>query len=391
MTKGGKRLESEHVHTHKAKSHPHFGRIFRYAYRTLVVLAAIIVGVYVIHAFAVPEPEMRPVEPPIASNTPSGGASSGTPTDDPNTAVDESKQTPEPVAQWVRRDRCYNFLLVASDQGNGNTDTIMVVQYDVPAQTVHIVSVPRDTLVDRTVNGHTYYKINAAYYNGSRNGGGHDGGIRELTNAVTDLLGIPIDRYVKVDIRAFVRLVNAVGGIDFNVPVNMNYDDPTQNLHIHYTKGWHYGLTGQQVLEIARCRSNSDGDPNVNYGVYPAYPDSDIGRTRTQQQLLTAIAKKMLTSWDLGKIKEYITIFNENVKTDLTVQEMIWFAERVVLDGFDISTGISTATLAGDGSGYYKGASVYILYPDKVLETVNALLNPYTRDLSAEQLNVFQK
>lgn len=388
MTHGGKRLEPEHT---SKKRHPRFDRVLGYAYRTLVALAAIIVGVYVIHAFAVPEPELRPVEPPLATSTPEGGTTAGTPTDDPNTAVDESRHTPEPVERWERRDRCYNFLLVASDQGNGNTDTIMVVQYDVPAQTVHIVSVPRDTLVSRTVNGHTYYKINAAYYNGSRNGGGHDGGIQELTRAVSSLLGIPIDRYVKVDIRAFVRLVDAVGGIDFNVPVNMNYDDPTQNLHIHYTKGMHYGLTGQQVLEIARCRSNSDGDPEVNYGVYPAYPDSDIGRTRTQQQLLVAIAKKMLSWNSLTKIEEYITIFNENVKTDLTVQEMIWFAERVVLDGFDISTGISTTTLAGDGSAYYKGASVYQLYPDKVLETVNTLLNPYTKDLTMAQLNIFQK
>ncbi len=196
---------------------------------------------------------------------------------------------------------------------------------------------------------------------------------------------------MKVDIKAFVKLVDAVGGIDFNVPVNMNYDDPTQNLHIHYKKGMHYGLTGQQVLEICRCRTNSDGDPEVNYGYYPAYPDSDIGRTRTQQQVLVAIAKKMLSWENIGQVKAYIDIFNENVKTDLTVQEMVWFAERVVLDGFDISTGITTATLAGNGAVSYKGASVYQLYPDKVLETVNALLNPYTKDLPASKLKVFQK
>lgn len=362
----------------------------KYLYRTVVVLAAIIVGIYVVHAFAVREPEVEAVEPPITTADPNqpGGAVI---TDNPDTEVDESNLSGVQVPEWERRPKCYNFLLVASDQGNGNTDTIMVVQYDVPAQTVHMVSIPRDTLVDRTVRGYSYHKINAAYYGGSRGGYGHEGGIKELKSAVSELLGIPIDRYVKVDIKAFVKLVDAVGGIDFNVPVNMNYDDPIQNLHIHYKKGMHYGLTGQQVLEICRCRTNSDGDPEVNYGYYPAYPDSDIGRTRTQQQVLVAIAKKMLSWENIGQVKAYIDIFNENVKTDLTVQEMVWFAERVVLDGFDISTGITTATLAGNGAVSYKGASVYQLYPDKVLETVNTLLNPYTKDLPASKLKVFQK
>lgn len=383
MTKGGKRARPKPAKQKKSGGI----RALKYLYRTVVILAAIIVGIYVIHAFAVQEPE---IAPPMATEDPELGVGAAV-TDNPDTEVDESDLSGVQAPEWERRPQCYNFLLVASDQGNGNTDTIIVAQYDVPAQTVHIVSVPRDTLVDRTVRGHSYYKINAAYYNGSRDGEGHEGGIQELESAVSELLGIPIDRYVKVDIKGFVKLVDAVGGIDFDVPVNMNYDDPTQDLHIHYTKGMHYGLTGQQVLEICRCRSNSDGDPSVNNGVYPAYSDSDIGRTRTQQQVLVAIAKKMLSWNSITKVTEYIDIFSENVKTDLTVQEMVWFAERVVLDGFDISTGITTATLEGNGAVSYKGASVYQLYPDKVLETVNTLLNPYTKDLPASKLKIFQK
>jgi len=370
VARGGKRV----LTTKKKKKASGAKRAGKYFYRTLVALSAIIVGIYVVHALAVREPEMAPppTSPPNVGQT--------APTDNPDTSVDESRLTGVNPPEWERKVKCYNFLLVASDQSSGNTDTIIVVRYDIPNQAISMVSVPRDSLVERTCNGRTYRKINAAYAYG---------GIEELKSAVTGLLGIPIDYYVKVDINAFVRLVDKVGGIDFEVPVRMCYDDPTQNLHIHYDKGWHYGLNGQQVLEIARCRSNSDGDPNVNYGVYPAYPDSDIGRTRTQQKILVAIAKKMLSWNSLTMIKDYIEIFNENVVTDLKVENMVWFAERVY-EGFDLSTGISTATLPGDGMAYYAGASVYELYPDQVLEMVNTMLNPYQKDLTADRLDIFQ-
>lgn len=381
-----RRAPSRYYKKRKKKHRSGGALALKYAYRTLVTLSAIIVCAYVLHAFAIRDPAIAQdprVQVPDVS----------TPTDNPDTPdIDESQVTPDqtPPPESRRKTRFYTFLLVASDQGNGNTDTIMAVSYDIPNQKINLVSIPRDTLVNRTSHGWNYNKINAAYAAGASGGGGAAGGIAELKAAVSELLGIPIDRYVKVDMKAFVRLVDAVGGIDFEVPVRMCYDDPTQNLHIHYDKQMYYGLTGKQVLEIARCRSNSDGDPNVNGGVYPVYPDSDIGRTRTQQKLLVAIAKKML-SWDsLGRLKEYADIFAENVQTDMTMQDIIWFVERVY-EGFDLSTGISTTTLPGDGTAYYRGASVYQLYPDKVLEIANTMLNPYTTDLTSADLTVFQK
>ena len=109
-----------------------------------------------------------------------------------------------------------------------------------------MVSVPRDTLLESG-------KINAAYHKGPEN----------LRDTVSDLLGVPIDYYVAVDVDGFVALVDELGGIEFDVPVRMSFDDPTQDLHIHYQPGLQH-LTGEDVLKVARCRNNSDGP-----GSYP--------------------------------------------------------------------------------------------------------------------------
>lgn len=187
-------------------------------------------------------------------------------TDDPNTEEDESAlPTPTPL---VRKDGFYTFLLAATDEGGGNTDTIMVVGYDTANQEMGVVSIPRDTLVDRKIP-----KINSVYASD---------GIDGLKDVVSDLIGIPIDHYVTVNLNGFQRLVNAVGGVDFYVPCDMNYDDPTADppLSIHYSEGMTH-LDGQEAMEVVRFRHNNDGSGYT-----------DVGRSQTQQKLLIAVGKK---------------------------------------------------------------------------------------------------
>ena len=81
---------------------------------------------------------------------------------------------------------------------------------------------------------------------------------------------------MKVNTRGFVRLVDAVGGVDFNVPVNMNYEDPTQDLYIHFSKGMQW-LSGSDALKVARCRQNSYFDEaSGKWKTYDAYSNADI-------------------------------------------------------------------------------------------------------------------
>lgn len=327
-------------------------RAVRTLYRAAVVLSVLVVVLFCAYKALVPAPEQAP--PPTAP-LPTPGIGSG------ETALEESAApTPEPL---VRKDGFYTFLLVATDEGGGNTDTIMVAAYDTVNQTVGVVSIPRDTLVDRS-----FPKINGIYAREGMDG---------LRDAVSDLIGIPIDYYIMVDLNGFQRLVNAVDGVDFYVPCDMNYDDPTADppLHIHYTEGMTH-LDGQKAMEVVRFRHNNDGSGYT-----------DVGRAQTQRGLIVAVAKKALAN--PGKIGTYVDIFLENVKTDLSATDIAWLAGQAL--GVDLNTGVTTATLPGDGDTTYKGVRWYYeLDQEACLELFNQLLNPYTTEITLDMTNMFQ-
>lgn len=353
-----------------------FQRFLKYIYRIAVALSAVIVALFVVWKLAIRPPEVaQPTAPAIPRESPlpgSGEGAGGAPGGEESTLQ--------------RRDQTYTFLLIAQDQVSSSTDTLIAVTYDVPNKKVGMVSIPRDTLVDRKVGPYRYYKINAAYGNAETNSPGS--GIGELKDAVSDLLGIPIDYYVMVDVPSFVRIVDAVGGVDFEVPVYMDYDAPDQDLHIHYEAKLYRGLSGKQVMEIARCRKNTIWKGG-SYTLYDAYPDAEIGRTRTQQALLKAIAKKLISWNSIPRITKLAGIVNESVETNMPLDDMLFFAQNGIT--VDLAAGLTTATFPGDGTVTYRGVDYCYLY-DKAaaLELINTLLNPYTTEVTEDMADIFQ-
>ncbi len=342
-------------------------------YRGLVIVSAIIVASYCVFRIMARPPQVDNTPPAYTAATPLPGSSPG-----PSAQAQPAATPQQPV--WERKAYTYTFLLAASDQSSGNTDTMMVATYDTVNQTVGLVSLPRDTLINgvRESNGRHFYKLNGTCaYNG----------MDALKEEAGKILGFPIDFYIKVNVRGFVRLVDAVGGVDFYVPVDMNYDDPTQDLHIHFNKGMQW-LSGSDALKVARCRQNSYIDDEGQVHTYDAYPNADIGRTGTQRDLLMAVLKKAVTNPQ--KLPEYVNIFTENVDTDLSATDIAYFVSKA--PGLDFSSGITTSVLPGDGMVRYQGWSYcYQLYPDQVLEIVNTQgLNPYTTDITADMLDIFQ-
>lgn len=185
------------------------------------------------------------------------------------------------------------------------------------------------------------------------------------------------------------QLLAAIGGVDFNVPVNMNYEDYAQDLYIHFNKGMQW-LSGSDALKVACCRQNSYYDEaEGEWKTYDAYSDADIGRTETQRNLLTAVLKKALSQ--PGNFATYYDIFLENVQTDLEMSDLLYFAEKALY--FDFSNDLTTSVLPGDSTVTYHGwAYCYELCPDKVLELVNTQgINPYTTDITADMLTIAQK
>lgn len=295
-------------------------------------------------------------KPAIADNTPPVNALPARET--ARSEETETTETTETDETYKRKEDYWTFLLVGMDKGGGNTDSLMIVSYDVANQSVSVGSIARDTRVDVD---RKLKKINAAY--------ALNGGMDGLLEEVSKTFGIPIDFYFRVNVNGFVRLVNAVDGIDFYVPCYMDYDDPYQNLSIHYSKGMRH-LNGQQALEVCRFRQNNDGS---GYG--------DGGRQETQRAVLTAVMKKALAN--PGKINDYAQIAADNLETNLSLGNLVWFASKAL--SFNTEN-LHTMSMPS------KWISPYMyLDPDETLEIVNEYFNPYVQPRTAEQLDIITR
>lgn len=267
------------------------------------------------------------------------------------------------------QDGVYNILICGTDDDGTRTATIIIAHLDANDHTVALLSIPRDTPV--ATGGGGLMKINSVYA-----GGGKDG-MERLAARLKDLLGFPVDGYVLVDLEAFQKTVDLVGGVEFDVPMDMNYEDPSQNLYIHLQKGLQT-LDGEQAMGLVRFRKG--------------YATQDIQRTQTQQQFLKALAKQFLKALakqclsvsSLTKLREFADIFSQYVTTNLTTGNMVWFGKELLSCDFD---NMKTYTAEGEGA-MINGVSYYPLYAGKLLSVVNEAFNPYDTPISAGSLTV---
>lgn len=262
------------------------------------------------------------------------------------------------AAHTARKPHFYTILVSGVDDGNGGSDTNILVAVDADGGAIYGVNIPRDTKIN--INGKNH-KFNAAYA---------IGGMEQAAATVSEQLGIPVDYTVEVSLSAFAALVDAIGGVDFNVPINMDYDDPYQDLSIHFRAGMQH-LTGSQALKVVRFRHNNDGT---------GYGSEDIGRMQTQQEFLKAVAKKLLQPANITKISSFVKIFQQYVKTDLELGELAWLGQEAIAMGAE---NIAFSTLPGEWTSPY----IY-LDADEVLTVVNQHLNPYVEDRVMEDLNI---
>ena len=314
-----------------------------------IVLVLLTVCVLV-KAFFLKAPEQKAAELPAQS------AASDT----------DSQQSPEEQAaqealrsHLERKGGFYTILVSGVDDGNGGSDTNILMAVDTVNGYVYGASIPRDS---KAIIGGKAHKINYAY---------NKGGTELLASTVSEQLGIPVDYTVCVNLQGFTALVDAIGGVDFEVPINMDYDDPIQGLSIHFRKGMQH-LSGADALRVVRFRHNSDGT---------GYGSEDLGRMQTQQKFLKAVAKKMLSFENLiSNPRKYAEIFGQYVDTDLSVTDLAWFGMQVLGMGIDK---IDFSTLPNE----WKSPYIY-LDPDETLALVNTYLNPYVEDRTAEDLNL---
>lgn len=305
----------------------------------LLVFLALCVAAYAYIKFGVQPPAMKPKLPSGTTGTASGSSLSSAPSD--------------------RKGNQYTFLILGVS--GGNTDTMMVANFDADTHKLNAVSIPRDTLVN--VAWYTK-KINSLYPNKGMDG---------VLSGVSDILGFQVDFYMLVDLEAFTELVDAVGGVDFNVPVDMNYEDPAQDLYIHLKKGVQH-LDGATAIKVVRCRS--------------VYSTADIGRIGTQQAFLKAAAEQILEKQNQLNLTELANIFTKYVKTDLTAGNLIWLAKEFYKVD---SSGITFTTIPANDWDSVNGDSYVTIYVSDWLKLLNTAINPFKQNVKAGDLSILTR
>ena len=276
-------------------------------------------------------------------------------------AVSDTANEKEPSqSDTARTGDKYTFLILGTDDGNGNTDTMMVATLDTTDYTLNVVSIPRDTLVNVSWS---IKKVNSLY---------GVGGIDRVLSGVSELLGYEVDFYAIVDLEAFVKLVDAIGGVYYDVPQDMYYNDPAQDLYISIPAGTQY-LDGSNAVKVVRYRAG--------------YASGDIGRIDTQQDFLKTMAEQILENVDSISVTTLADVFLNNVETDLTYGNVIWFAKECLkMD----SENITFQKLPGNYNDWINGSYVTI-YVDEWLEMINTYLNPFDEPIVEADLNILTR
>lgn len=341
-------------------------RILRRLSVTLTVVSALIVAAYVgWNLFSAP-PD---VQDPENTRRPEV-----TTTVDPMGNVVETQR---PQLSSDRKENFYTVLIVGRDTyGGGNTDTMMLAAYDVKNQTAGLMSLPRDTFVN--YNGRQVL-LNSVY---NRAGGGEKG-IEALKEEIESITGVKPDFHVFIRWEAVGELVDAIGGVDFDVPRNMYYNDLSQDFKIDLKKGFQH-LDGDKAMQLIRWRHDSDDEGNI---LNKGYATGDLGRIKTQQDFMKAVINKCLQPQVLlSNLVDYVTIFLENVTTDMTASNLAYFGKSAIgkleIDSIRFMT--MPYQDAGDGAHVIPAG-------EKLVEAVNESFNPYLEAIRLGELDLVER
>ena len=348
----------------------------RIRYRILqvatVISIIIIVAFFALKAW-IQVPDI-PVIEPSAPTVEGTGAQTGT------EITFEGAQLPE-VAKSGRKPGYYTFLVAGRDVISGATDTMLLFTFDSEGKNLNALSLPRDTMINTKSSSK---RLNTVY---ARNRGSSSldekvrvaNGMTALKQEVSKLTGIYPDFYVLVEWDAIGELVDALGGVEFDVPYLMDYKDPEQDLYIYQEPGLRV-LNGEDAMQVIRWRKNNGSGSDLQVG--------DTGRMEIQQSFLKAVMKKCMEPATLLKVSSLSQVFLDNVSTDLTVGNILAFAQLAI--GMDLQEGIRFSTVPYSAV-FYHGASMVLPQQKQLLELLNGGMNPYLDEIRSSDLQMLYK
>ncbi|HIU64785.1 MAG TPA: LCP family protein [Candidatus Avacidaminococcus intestinavium] len=268
----------------------------------------------------------------------------------PIVAADENIATDETLNKRI------NILIMGIDDGDNEykdapkrTDAMLVASFDPTNKDVALLSLPRDTGV--AISGHkTLDKLNHAYAYG---------GVSLAKKTVAGLLKIPIHHYVLLNWQGFIEVINILGGIDYYVEHDMNYEDPYADLSIHIAKGFQH-MDGKTAGEYIRFRNDELGD---------------IGRVQRQQRFLKALTTELFSLENVVKVPTLMNSINEHIETDMDLLTMIKAANSFKVFGGDK---LRTQMLYGDFQTI-NDVSYWITTQEKVEQSLAELNIPHKK------------
>lgn len=247
-----------------------------------------------------------------------------------------------------------NFLVLGTDKDETRTDLILLCHYNAEKNSISALQIPRDTRIETSRKDK---KINSSY--------GSKKGIKSVKKDIGKLTGIYPEKHIILNFEGFRKLIDAIGGVEYDVPVNMKYDDPAQNLSIDLKKGMQI-LDGEKAEMLMRFRKNNDGS---------GYVDGDIGRLKVQKNFYKAVIRRILSFNGIMNVGNIADAVGGNFKTDFTIRDFISH-----IDDFKKMNGNSINVFMLPGNSKYieengTKISYYITDNNKLNELTNLYFN----------------
>ena len=293
-------------------------------------------------------------------------------TEDPGNTPDETDKQDA----VVRDKEKVNFLIMGRDKDAWNTDVMMLVNFNYREGTVAVLQMPRDTYVEfGSSHGrlNTFMKIKRqAAYKADPSSSQSEllkAGVKGVADELEKSLCIQIDGYAIINLEGFRNVIDIIGGVYMDVPYDMHYDDPDQDLYIHINAGPQI-LNGAKSEQFVRFRSD--------------YVQGDIGRVNAQKIFLTALFKQLQKNLTISTVPKLAEQAIKYVTTDLTVDEIVFYAKELL--SVDLGN-ISMMTLPGEGARATSGASYYIINRADTLSAINSYFNVYNKDITDEMFD----
>ncbi len=274
----------------------------------------------------------------------------------------------------IRKKDFYTFLVMGRDNVGLNTDIIILISFDIGNGAINILQIPRDTYMEVDSSP---FKINAAFaimHNRAYNNGESDtddAAMQGFISLLEENLTIKIDFYVLCDLSGFRNIIDIIGGVKMDIPYNMSYDDPDQDLHIDLSKGIQT-LDGEKAEQFIRFRSG--------------YIEGDIGRMDAQKLFMSAFIKQLKSSMKISTLTGIADEAVKNVKTSLSLADIIYFVKEFYLtDNADMN--FITFPGSSARAGVTTGVWYYIMHRADLLALLNMYFNVYNSKMTDERFD----